>query len=329
MASSSSQPEASGAERPVGRIPDFFIVGHHKSGTTAMYEMLRRHPEIFMPRMKEPEFFGRDHTRPPGRAQGLVPAELWSFATARPRGVHGAVRQRRSRADRRRGLTFLPAIADRGRRDRRAQPAARIIAILREPVSFLRSLHLQMVRNHVQPELDLRKAILGEGRTSDGKRVVQYTDRVRYVEQLSRYHAVLPSEQILVLIYDDFRADNEAVVRTVLRFLDVDPNTAIELIDANPSIAPRSRALDVWVHRMRTGSGPVARRVNTTFKRLTPARTRHRAVRAFQRNVVYREAPPADEAFTNELRRRFKPEVLALSEYLDRDLAKLWGYDEL
>jgi len=31
------------------RIPDFFIIGHHKSGTTALYEMLRRHPQIYLP----------------------------------------------------------------------------------------------------------------------------------------------------------------------------------------------------------------------------------------------------------------------------------------
>jgi hypothetical protein len=30
-----------------------------------------------------------------------------------------------------------------------------------------------------------------------------------------------------------------------------------------------------------------------------------------------------------ELRRRFKPEVTALSEYLGRDLVALWGYDHL
>jgi hypothetical protein len=30
-----------------------------------------------------------------------------------------------------------------------------------------------------------------------------------------------------------------------------------------------------------------------------------------------------------QLRRRFKDEVEALSEYLDRDLVKLWGYDRL
>src|ERR1700739_3057055 len=41
-------------------VPDFFIVGHHKSGTTALYEMLRRHPQIFMPAVKEPRYLAGD-----------------------------------------------------------------------------------------------------------------------------------------------------------------------------------------------------------------------------------------------------------------------------
>jgi hypothetical protein len=36
-----------------------------------------------------------------------------------------------------------------------------------------------------------------------------------------------------------------------------------------------------------------------------------------------------DEALMAELRRRYRPEVQALSEYLDRDLIELWGYDRL
>src|SRR6185312_8267384 len=47
-----------------GRLPDFFIVGHAKSGTTAMYEMLRPHPEIFMPEVKETWYFARELRSP-------------------------------------------------------------------------------------------------------------------------------------------------------------------------------------------------------------------------------------------------------------------------
>jgi len=50
--------EALAAARASGRkLPEFFIVGQPKSGTTALYEMLRSHPGIYMPELKET----RDH----------------------------------------------------------------------------------------------------------------------------------------------------------------------------------------------------------------------------------------------------------------------------
>src|SRR5438270_3509247 len=42
------------------RVPEFFIVGHPKSGTTALHRMLRSHPQIYMPELKEPLFFSSD-----------------------------------------------------------------------------------------------------------------------------------------------------------------------------------------------------------------------------------------------------------------------------
>src|SRR5947207_12752534 len=70
------------------RLPDFFIVGHHKSGTTALYEMLRGHPEIFMPALKEPRFFAEDlraqfEPEPSGRLPHTLDEYLELFAQAR------------------------------------------------------------------------------------------------------------------------------------------------------------------------------------------------------------------------------------------------------
>jgi hypothetical protein len=44
---------------------------------------------------------------------------------------------------------------------------------------------------------------------------------------------------------------------------------------------------------------------------------------------VYGEPRPVDDALMLELRRRFCDEVVALSEYLGRDLVSLWGYDSI
>jgi len=39
------------------RLPDFFIVGAARSGTTALYSLLKKNPRVFMPQEKEPMFF--------------------------------------------------------------------------------------------------------------------------------------------------------------------------------------------------------------------------------------------------------------------------------
>ena len=38
---------------------------------------------------------------------------------------------------------------------------------------------------------------------------------------------------------------------------------------------------------------------------------------------------PPDDCVMSDLRRRFKPEVVALSQYLGRDLVKLWAYQSV
>jgi hypothetical protein len=323
------QPAQTGVS-PV-RVPDFFIVGHAKSGTTALYEMLRGHPQIYMPEYKEPWFFASD-MRPrfqpamAGPAPETLEQYLALFAEAGPEQRAGEASSSYLWS-----RTAAQGIAE-------VQPAARIIAILREPASFLRSLHLQLVQTHVESKRDLRAAMELEGARRRGKHVprrshrpqlLQYSDHVRYVEQLRRYHDVFGAEQVLVLIYDDFRRDNESTLQTVLRFLDVDDTHPVEVRDANPTVLMRSQQLDHMVHALSVGRGPAARVAKGTAKALAPRRLRRGVLAVTQRHLLHRDPQPPDEHFMLELRRRFKPEVVALSEYLDRDLVTLWGYDGL
>jgi len=313
------------------RVPDFFIVGHHKCGTTALYEMLRGHEQIYMPELKEPRFFASDlRYRTPSRT-GRVPETLDEYLSL----FEGA------RPDQRAGEasplylwshTAAGLIAE-------VQPAARIIAILREPASFLRSLHIHWVLHHIEPERDLRKAISLEDDRRQGRHVprdsywpqaLMYSDQVRYVEQLRRYHDVFGAEQVLVLIYDDFRRDNEATVRRVLRFLEVDEPSQIEVIEANPTTRSiRARRLDAMARALYAGRGPVSATAKAGVKALLPRRVRRDAFQRVRRRVAWGKVQAPDEQVMIELRGRFKGEVVALSEYLDRDLVSLWGYDSV
>jgi hypothetical protein len=313
------------------RVPDFFIVGHAKSGTTALYEMLRRHRQIYLPDAKEPWFFATDmrpRFQPP--LAGTPPETLEEYAALFADAQPG---QRVGEAS----SSYLWS-RTAARSIARVQPDARIIAILREPASFLRSLHLQLLQTHVESERDLRRAISLEGARREGKHVprrshrpqlLQYADHVRYVEQLRRYRSLFGAEQLLVLIYEDFRSDNAATLQTVLRFLGVDSDEPIEPLEANPTVALRSQQLDELVHAVSVGRGALPRAAKAAVKALTPQRMRQDLLRLAQRRVVHASPPAPDERLMLELRHRFKGEVIELGEYLDRDLVALWGYDDL
>ncbi len=313
-----------------GPLPDFFVIGQAKSGTTALYEMLRRHPQIFMPAGKEPWYFATElHERTPPRPEG-TPRTLEQYAALFAGAQPG---QRVGEAS----ALYLWSRTAAGRIAEVA-PDARMIAILREPASLLRSLHMQFVETYVETEADLRRAIELEAERRAGRRIPPYTywpqallysEHVRYVEQLRRYHELFSRERLLVLIYDDFRRDNEATVREVLRFLEVDDEHPIDPLEANPTVSVRSERIHHLVHAVSVGRGPVSLAVKAGLKAVTPQQLRRDALRATQRRLVYRDPQPPDEALMAELRSRFKPEVQALSEYLDRDLLTMWGYDRV
>lgn len=307
---------------PAGRLPDFFIVGHHKSGTTALYEMLRRHPQIFMPAVKEPKFFATDlpaRLEPDG-ARGLPQTMAEYTALFAPAGADQLAGEA--------SPSYLRSEAAAGE-IAAVRPDAKLIAILREPASFLRSLHLQMVQSHVESELDLRRALAAEEVTRTGVTRRRYSDHVRYVDQLRRYEDRFPRDQFLVLIYDDFRADNEATLRRVLGFLGVDDGLGLETIDTNRTVRVRNAQLDRVVHAVSVGSGPLSGAVKGAVKAVTPHALRRRALQATQERLIYASPEPADEELLGELRRRFKPEVERLSDHLERDMVALWGYDRL
>jgi hypothetical protein len=305
-----------------GRIPDFFIVGHHKSGTTALYEMLRRHPQIYMPDLKEPRFFAADLRSLAGpssasRLPSTLDEYLALFGQATPGQRVGEASPSYLRSQ-----TAAREIAA-------LQPRARCIAILREPASFVRSLHLQLLQEHVEDEKDLGRALSKEDIIRNGRPVRRYSDHIHYVEQLSRFEAVFPPEQLLVLIYDDFRRENLQTVRRVLRFLQVDDAAPLEVIEANPTVGIRSLYLDGVVRALYGERGPLSRVTKAAVRTLVPDRLRREAMRSLRRRVVYREPDPPDERLMRELRGRYRPEVVALSEHLGRDLVALWGYDRV
>jgi hypothetical protein len=321
--------ELDAVRRAAATVPDFFVVGHPKSGTTALYEMLRRDPGVFMPDLKEPWFFAEDmRPRFQPKRTGAVPQTLEQylalFGAASPGQLLGEATS-----------CYLRS-ASAAERIAQLRPDARIIAILREPASFLRSLHQQLLRDHVESEQSFRKALSLEDARRQGKAIPRgshlpqmllYSDHVRYVEQLRRYRSAFPAEQMLVLIYDDFREDNEGTLRRVQRFLGLPGDAEVQTVEANASDKRmRSQRLDDVVNVVSVGRGPASRAAKAAVKLLSTSSMREQALQITRRKLIFAKPPPPDEQLMAELRERFHGEVAQLGSYLHRDLLSQWGY---
>src|SRR2546428_5105689 len=291
--------------------------------------MLTQHPQLHLP-YKEPWFFASElHERTPPRPEGTPHtleqyASLFAGASPEQRVGEASALYLWSR-------TAAKSIAE-------VRPDARIVAIFREPASFLYSLHLQLVETYIETESNFAKALALEDERRLGRQIPQYTywpqlllysEHVRYVEQLRRYHAAFPPEHVLVLIYDDFRRDNVATVRRVLRFLEVDDEIPVEAVEVNPTISVRSQRLHELMHAITVGRGPLSLAAKGALKALIPDKLRRGPLRRAKQRLVFNAPSPPDGRVMNEVRRRFIGEVEALSEYVGRDLVRLWGYDTL
>jgi hypothetical protein len=111
----------------MSRLPDFFLVGAPKSGTTALHVFLGEHPEIFMPDLKELHFYGSDLA---GLESQLTPTQHAALFAE----IHGRKRV---------GETCIWALySNRAAAEiRLAVPDAQIIVMLRNPVDMMHALH--------------------------------------------------------------------------------------------------------------------------------------------------------------------------------------------
>ncbi len=307
------------------RLPDFFVVGHPKCGTTAIYEMLRRHPQVYTATgRKETGYFGPQNN--PSQHPQTLDEYSALFAPAAPEQRTGELTTSYLRSE----------VA--ARRIAELQPDARIIALFREPASFLRSLHLQLLREQVEDESDFGRAIELEAARREGRHVpprcprasiLMYCEFIQYVDQLRRYHDAFSQDQVLVLIYDDYRRDNAATMCTVLRFLGADDVASLEVFDAHPSVRVRSTRAQNMLRATVMSRGRAGRVANAAFKTVSSRRIRQKAFAVTQNRLILGKPHAPNQELMLELRRRFRSEVVAFSEYLDRDLVSLWGYDKL
>jgi len=235
------------------RFPDFYIAGHQKCGTTALYLTLAERDEVFLPQVKEPKFFAtelRSVLHREGEVNPLHTEEgyLALYADARPGQLRGDASPQYLRSQ-----AAPRLIAER-------RPDAKLVAIFREPADFLRSFHQQMLASRVEDQTDLRRALALEDERRAGRSIprgchlpmsLYYSDHVRYADQLARLRENFPPQNIHVIVYDDLRADPQATLRGVLEFLGLPPGGELTMRRTKPLQQARSSGLHRFAGEIR------------------------------------------------------------------------------
>jgi hypothetical protein len=292
--------------------PDFFHVGVFKGGSTALYEGLRRHPQIFMPFHKEPLYFGDDLTRRYGRMS--LDDYLRLFRDAEPG-------QRSGEAS-----TWYLYSTTAAREIKEFSPDAQITVMLRNPVDVMYAQHNQLIFNAMEPLTDFAEALDAEEDRRAGRRLppwpinvenLFYRHSVRFAEQLERYFEVFGRDRVHVMLHDDLVRDGAGVIRGYLEFLGVDATLAAAPPTANENRKVKSARLQrlIFMPRVLMPVAPMLRR----FPLVRAVRTR-----LLKMNSEAKPRAPMDPALRRQLLDEFRPEIERLSRLIDRDLLSAW-----
>lgn len=189
--------------------PNFFVVGAPKSATSSLYRYLRQHPDIFLPRIKEPHYFSYPEVSDTYYRVPFITNENEYLK------LYEDMQDQKVAGDTSPSYLFYRVAAQR---IKRFAPNAQAIIILRNPVERAIS-HYQMdVRRGIQ-----REALSTFLKKTESNRLCfkEYIEIGMYYEQVKNYLEKFGQGRVLVLLFDEL---SESLVRTlekIYRFLGV------------------------------------------------------------------------------------------------------------
>ena len=303
--------------------PNFFIVGAAKCGTTALYESLRQHPDIFMPYSEDPSRYWL-HKEPFHFCGDLGIAEwlrvvngddyLNLFKDAPEGSLCGTA------------TAWKIFSKEAPIRIKEFEPNAKVVIMLRPPVTWMRSWHHDLLRYAYEDQVDFGQALELEPQRAEGRRMprraafsgcMQYRETARFSAQVEGYYQTFGRENVFVGLLEDLQNDSGSFFKELLEFLGADSTVELKVARENDSTALRgTHHFDLAVGRA-AARLPGGAGLKKIFSKLLASRYRKLADRIF--------APMSDKSINSileeELLEEFEPEVAKLGKLIGRDLS--------
>ncbi len=291
-------------------LPDFFLVGAPKCGTTSLHDWLGQHPDVFMPKIKEPHFFDLD----------FQPNSIWCVRDSERYERMFAGRNGHKRAGESTTWYLYSEAAAKAIHAR--VPQARIIAMLRNPVEAMYSLHGHYLYSGQEQITDFREALAAEGERRNGRklnesvlfgRAMLYSEVYRYPAQIKRYFDVFGRENVKLILFDEFAAEPERVYHESLEFLGLSTSFRphFDVVNGAKQV---SLSLSRFLIKR-----PKLRKI---IHQLVPRNLHHRGY-AWMSKLTGRVARPSriDPALRSELLPAFQDDIGQLEELMGKSLA--------
>ncbi len=272
---------------------DFIGIGAQKSGTSWAYTCLYEHPQICAP-IKEIHFFSRPRFE---KGKAWYESHFNKCEQGKLRGEFST--------------SYLYSV-EAAERIHDYYPNAKVIAILRNPIDRAYSQYRNAIKAGEIKETETFESYYGheESVLAQG----------RYAEQLKRYYALFPKEQILVLIYEDIRKDPVAFMRRIYEFLGIDTNFVSSMVNDEINVArtPKHVMVDRFMHHVSEAlrKSGLDRMVHLVRKSGLPD-----LVRSFNTKTSTASKPTYDRAL---LTTHFRDDAAQLTQFCGRDMVDEW-----
>jgi hypothetical protein len=311
-------------------LPNFFVAGAPKAGTTSFYHRLDSHPQIYMSPIKEPCYFAselrienfseqwqvelrrekeslREYLRGPMTSKRFGgPVAEWEdylrlFRNARGETAIGEA-----------SVSYLWS-QTAARKIASLIPDAKIILVLRNPVDRAFSQYLQAVSSGLVRSSFRERSEAGVNSRSPEFDVLNpFLEFGMYFEQVKRYLDLFPRENILIHIYEEMRGKPEEAMARTFEFLGV---------RAAEAAGSSARFMEPRVPRMMF-LGYALKKIGIWQKtgRMVPDSLLPAVRRAVHRPRASLKIDPEDRAFLQD---HYRENILSLESLLQRNL-RFW-----
>jgi hypothetical protein len=295
------------------KLPNFFLIGAAKAGTTSMHDVLRQHPEIFLAKRKEPSFFNTEEHY----ARGLKWYQETHFNNA-----NGFPRRGESTSTLLYwSMSVVPRIMETYG-DRKTK----FIAIFRDPVQRAYSHYWMQVHNSSET-LSFEDALANEGERLHkdweylkklGREHRGYYRGGCYATLLQPFLENFPRQDFAFVLLDDFQHNFSETMAGLANFLGVQSDFKFRPVKSNSSSVPKNPAFDRFLNNPPSRVYNLLKPIARHFPYYWLFQLKRRLKRVNLRQQSY---PPMNIDTEHELRRRYCDEIEHLEIILERDLS--------